>query len=494
MNFKTESQLLQQQSKTDFPIVGRNRVAGGTLQFENLSLVDTRSYETHADHSFIKSEKSSSYKILVDDSTGETVQVEIATDGDYSIVKNASDNKFNSLEKGYKLLDEASKTLWSPTKGKHQHRTCKCNKVRIDSNVNVLKDTSGRTFFGGLMQCGSVWTCPICSRKINEHKASDMREAFTSALTQDHNIELLTFTFPHSINQSLKDNLKKLSSARQDFWRSGIVKRFRLSGYIGRIDSFEITYGKNGWHPHIHAVVFSKGSATAKSNNYLLLRQWVSCLFKHGLANALDMKGIERSLDIRDGSKAGEYICKFGSDGESKLTKDGSKSVHWDIADETTKAHIKSGRNGSVTPFDMLRISSSTTDNNEQLTYRKLFREYAVCMKGKSQIRWSKGLRDFYNVGEQLTDQEIVELREERAVLKAVITDSEWTQLITLEISNKVSSKQPVRTTLRYLASLDTKGTDEHSCIARYIYDRTLQTISFEDYYSNFILRNELIE
>jgi len=38
----------------------------------------------------------------------------------------------------------------------------------------------------------------------------------------------------------------------------------------------------------------------------------------------------------------------------------------------------------------------------------------------------------------------------------------EWTQLITLETSNKASSKHAVRTILRYLASLDTKGTDKH--------------------------------
>lgn len=490
MNFKTEHQVLQQQSKANFDALGGCRFAEGSLSGQSSPLVDTRTYETGTDNSFIIPNKSASYKILLDKQTGETVQVEIDGKSDYSVVKNTAENKFNSLEKGYKLLDEASKTLWSKSKGKHQHRTCKCNKVRIDSNVNVLKDDSGRTFFGGLMQCGSVWTCPICSRKINEFKAADMRKAFTGASDKGHNIELVTFTFPHSINQSLSSNLKKLTAARQDFWRSSTVKRFRSSGYIGRIDSFEITYGRNGWHPHVHALVFSDGTATAKSNSYLLTREWVRCLFKHGLANALDMKGIERSLDVRDGSKAGEYICKFGSDGESKLVKDGSKSVHWDMADEATKAHIKTGRKGSVTPFDMLRISSSTVDDKERIHYRTLFREYASCMKGKSQIRWSRGLRDFYNVGEQLTDQEIVDLQEERATLKAVITKTEWSQLISLEVNGTES----VRTTLRFLASLNTKGTIEHHCIAQYIYDRTEQTVSFTEYCKGFYLRNDLVE
>lgn len=477
MNFKSEHNNLQ---------------AYGASNQNSVPLVDTRTYETNSDNSFFIPKKSESYKILVDESTGETVQVQIDGKNDYSIVKNTAENKYTSLEKGYRLLNEASKTLWVKSKGKDQHRTCKCNKVRIDSNVNVLRDDSGRTFFGGLMQCGSVWTCPICSRKINEHKASDMRTAFIGASDKGHNIELVTFTFPHSINQSLSSNLKKLTSARQDFWRSATVKRFRSSGYIGRIDSFEITHGRNGWHPHVHALIFSDGTATAKSNSYLLTREWIRCLFKHGLANALDMKGIERSLDVRDGSKAGEYICKFGSDGDSKLVKDGSKSVHWDMADETTKAHIKTGRQGSVTPFDMLRISSSTQDEKERLYFRSLFREYSSCMKGKSQIRWSKGLRDFYNVGEQLTDQEIVELQEERATLKAVITKNEWSELITLETS--LNSTEPVRTTLRFLASLNTKNTNEHHCIPKYIYDRTTQTVSFEDYCSEFYSRNNLIE
>ena len=160
------------------------------------------------------------------------------------------------------------------------------------------------------------------------------------------------------------------------------------------------------------------------------------------------------------------------------------------MADEATKAHIKTGRKGSVTPFDMLRISSSTVDDKERIHYRTLFREYALCMKGKSQIRWSRGLRDFYNVGEQLTDQEIVELQEERATLKAVITKTEWSQLISLEVNGTES----VRTTLRFLASLNTKGTIEHHCIAQYIYDRTEQTVSFTEYCKGFYLRNDLVE
>jgi len=492
MNSKTPQQVFQQKSRAESPALGGCRVAEGALTGAAKPLVDTRTYETAQSHSFTVPNKSSSYRVLVDDSTGEIIQTEIDRTGNYSVVKNVAENKFTSLEKSYKLLDESSRVLWSKDLGKHQHRTCKCNKVRIDNNVSLLKDNDGRTFFGGLMQCGSVWTCPVCSRKINEYKASEMREAFNAAMLEGHSIEMLTFTFPHSINQSLETNLDKLKAARQDFWRSAIVKRYRKHGYIGRIDSFEITHGRNGWHPHIHAIVFSEQGGSAKSYQYLLRAQWVQCLFKHGLASALEMKGIEHALDVRDGSKAGEYICKFGSDGESKLTKDGSKSIHWDVADETTKAHVKTGRSGSVTPFDMLRISSTTIDEKERLYYRSLFREYAKCMKGKSQIRWSRGLRDFYGVGESLTDQEIVELQEQSATLKAVILDSEWSDLIKHE--NGKLGKESVRVTLRHLASLDTAGTDEHYTIARYIYDRTSQKIPFLEYVDLFLKRNTLIE
>lgn len=491
MNFKTEQKVLQPHSLNVTSEVGRNREAGGALLPNNVPLVDTRTYETSKEHAFSIPEKSTSYKVFTDNNTGETYKVDLDRKNNFTVLKSDSESKQDSIVKGYKLLDEASRVLWSPKKGKDQNRTCKCNKVRIDTDVKLLRDDSGRTFYSGLMQCGSVWNCPVCSRKINEYKATEMRQAFTAALDNKDNIELLTFTFPHSINQSLEVNLKKLSQARQHFWRSAIAKKFRNAGYIGRIDSFEITHGSNGWHPHVHAIVFSNQKTKASHFKDQLLKQWIKSLYKFELANSLELKGIERSLDIRNGSKAGEYVCKFGSDGDSKLTKDGSKNIHWDMADETTKAHIKTGRNGSLTPFDMLRLSSSLTDEKEIKSYRKLFREYSTCMKGKSQIRWSKGLRDYYDVDPSLSDEEIVLLQNETASLKAVITKPEWNTLIDLETNKKHKSNETVRANLRYLASLETKGTLQSSVIARYIYTRTSQTLSFEDYLTEFLERTE---
>ena len=126
-----------------------------------------------------------------------------------------------------------------------------------------------------------------------------MRQAFTAALDNKDNIELLTFTFPHSINQSLEVNLKKLSQARQHFWRSAIAKKFRNAGYIGRIDSFEITHGSNGWHPHVHAIVFSNQKTKASHFKDQLLKQWIKSLYKFELANSLELKGIEHRTYVQ---------------------------------------------------------------------------------------------------------------------------------------------------------------------------------------------------
>lgn len=484
MNFKTTTQTNQPSLPLFSAPVALPRPSEGLfLSGRGGALVDTRTCEKQKPDNINNLSNHLDSKEFIDSNTGEVVKYEFDKNGFPKKLFSDRDSRDNSRLDKFKLQREASRLLWSHRKNKNQHRTCKCNRVRIDTDVKVFKgDDSGAAHYAGLMQCGSVWTCPICAPKINEKKSAEMRNAFLKALSSGHNVELFTFTFPHYKQQSLKSNLDKLSKARQDFWRSSTMKLFRSQGYIGRIDSFEITHGSNGWHPHIHAIVFTSVDLSFMHSS--LLVEWQKQLVKHGLA-VNSQSGLQRSLDIRDGSKAGDYICKFGSDGDSKLTSNGNV-VNWDIADEVTRSHAKKGRSGSLTPFDFLRLSSSKSlPKLERAKYPPLFREYAKALKGKSQVRWSRGLRDFYQLGEELTDQELVEAKTETARCVAIIDSVEWKQLL----QHETSTGENIAGLLLNMAEKSFPDTSTEELIPRFIYDRTHQNASFKSYLKRYYSR-----
>jgi len=185
-------------------------------------------------------------------------------------------------------------------------------------------------------------------------------------------------------------------------------------------------------------------------------------------------------LDIQDGSKAGEYICKFGSDGEVLEKADGQK-VSWDAADEMTKGNSKTGRTGSLSPWDMLRIISETTDDEERKKYSGLFLFYARAMKGASQLKWSRGLRKVFELEAEKTDEELLAEYEDKAKLLCHLSALEWSHLI----KNKTRS-----------VILDLAETGGSKAVARYLYNvihkHKLGTVKgdwFAIFYSEFMAR-----
>ena len=69
-----------------------------------------------------------------------------------------------------------------------------------------------------------------------------------------------------------------------------------------------------------------------------------------------------------------------------------------------TKGHVKSGRNGNATAWDLLKMSM--LEGGEQSG--KLFQEFAICFKGSRQLDWSRGLKAMFSIDNK-TDEELAE-------------------------------------------------------------------------------------
>ena len=293
-------------------------------------------------------------------------------------------------------------------------RTAKCLRIRAyDKDVEVWKSKShGTASYGGLQTCGSVWTCPICAAKIAERRRLEIQAAMAQHRAQGGEVHLLTLTTPHTRFDVLDELLERQAKAVQAFLRDFTVKKvFKEMGHQGQIRAWEGTHGRkgtnNGWHPHFHFLQFVTVKAEAaqlmdwKTRLYL---RWDACCQKAGLGSPNFAHGI----DLQDGKQASNYVSK------------------WGLEDEMTKAHIKKGKAGGETPFDLLR--AVLADKNDKQA-AALFAEFARCFKGKRQLSWSNGLKARFNQAEK-DDQELAAEIEDSADLLGQITPDQWRDVL----------------------------------------------------------------
>ncbi|WP_138756557.1 protein rep, partial [Paenibacillus sinopodophylli] len=212
--------------------------------------------------------------------------------------------------------------------------------------VDVYKHRqTQRAFYGGLMICGSVWVCPVCAAKISERRRSELRQAFDAHIASGGHCTMLTLTFSHSRTDKLSDLLEKLSAATLKFRTGKRSDKLRAEiGEIGSIRCFEVTYGVNGWHPHIHLLLMHKIEIDPWERSYLEEKYydlWEAACAKSDLETSA-----AHGLRLDDAHEADTYIGKWGD----------IMPRTWGVDREMTKANSKKGKEGSMTPFDFLRV------------------------------------------------------------------------------------------------------------------------------------------
>jgi len=289
------------------------------------------------------------------------------------------------------LQDQSAKLLPA-------ERVSNCLKKRIDKkkNRNVMYNESRQKMhYGNVQRCGSQWICPVCAKKLTESKREDLSRGLKIWRAKGNHVYLMTMTFSHHQGQPLKFLLDGQKSALKIFHETTKVQEiFKSIGLFGKIRGMEVTYGKNGWHPHNHFLLFSTQYLSIAQFDYVekeLGRLWIKACIRAGL-NAPSMK---YGLDLRDGSYADTYIAK------------------WGLEQELTKGHIKKGRNGSFTPFDLLQKSI-----NDEIVFgrdaSKLWQEFGIAIKGSTMLFWGH-LKKKLGMNE-VTDQEIMDQTDKESI------------------------------------------------------------------------------
>jgi Replication protein len=277
---------------------------------------------------------------------------------------------------------EARAALWNVST---IPRCRKCGRVSLSAAGEVgVRVSDGHAGFAGLASCGSVWVCPVCSSKVMARRSLEVGAAVAAAGAEGLPVAFCTLTMRHSKN----DRLATLWAGLAKGWgraTSGCkwdAQRTEF-GVVGYVRVVEVTHGKNGWHVHVHALIFAEGFAEPGGLDGLMepmWGRWSAGLQSQGLAAPLPV-GSEWHVVGGDlsGTALGEYLAKgAGAAGAigAELTQTQSKiarSVH------STDSHWSILRDGPV---------------NGEVAGIRLWREWEKASKGKRQIAWSRGLRD----------------------------------------------------------------------------------------------------
>jgi hypothetical protein len=196
-----------------------------------------------------------------------------------------------------------------------------------------------------------------------------------------------------------------MTSAWSKLWAGNMGVKLRESLLLaGHIRALEVTHGANGFHPHFHALLFVWPGRTKEQNWEALTKRWQSVTVRAGLP----VPDLVRGCRVDDGEKASAYVAKGV----------------WGLESEVTKGHVKKGKRGSRTPFDLLRDYMAGDRRAGAL-----WRVYVDAFAGRRQLYWSNGLKKLLAIAD-LSDEEIANRPdEEHALLLARISDDQWRQI-----------------------------------------------------------------
>ena len=260
---------------------------------------------------------------------------------------------------------------------------CGCKTIgrHAELNLNPLHNSVNIT---NVETCASVWQCPVCRSKIMQGRADELRQVEENFKADGGHTFMLTLTAPHYKGQSLR---KTLGTHKDKTGITGAMARLRQQrawkafkqdiGYIADCRALEITTGRNGWHPHLHMIIYTHDPVNTQAVENTLLPLWSDCCEKAGLDRP-NHHGVKANKGVS------EYLAKWGAASE--------------LSSDTTKA----AKNGNRTISELEAIMLTDPDS-VQMTLK----EYYSTMKGRKLLTWSGHNMRGQFLDEEKTDQEL---------------------------------------------------------------------------------------
>jgi len=223
-----------------------------------------------------------------------------------------------------------------------------CGRARTDVTL------SKNLVINGLLSCKSPQRCPRCAERIAVPRRNALQTATAAWIAGGKKIALVTLTMAHGKAQPLAETLNAVLQAWSLMFQGRARHSWHALGMVAAIRTLEATHGaRNGWHPHIHALMFLESDCDVKALESHVTEAWnkrVKCN-EHGVRV--------------DACVAPEAAARYVAKG---------------VANETIMGHEKSASSGRVHPFQLLDVRSERA--------RRLWREWEAAVKGRRCHGW----------------------------------------------------------------------------------------------------------
>lgn len=311
-----------------------------------------------------------------------------------NIANNSSPNRAERRSDLRKRRYLGRSILWQESRLK---RVRDCGRVAVTPGGSVaVRLRAGVAGFAGLATCGSVWADPVCNAKVMARRALEIGAAVELWQAQGGRVGFVTLTMRHRKGQ----RLLTLWDALQKAWRRVTTGKAWLAdreayGVAGWLRVVEVTYGKNGWHVHVHALAFLDAGLVDPDLAGLhgaMFKRWSA-----GLASS----GVGRPLMVGQDAK----LLTGAADAD--LARYFTKSVHGGhrVGLEFTASQTKAVRSahGTRAVWGLLDdvIDLGDADSLD------LWHEWERTSKGRRQLTWSQGLRDRLGLTAEQSDESI---------------------------------------------------------------------------------------
>jgi len=331
-----------------------------------------------------------------------------------------------------------------------------CGRRRIEGGSPVRVRVMGAppvAHYANLQLCGSVHTCPVCAPKIRQGRAEEIEHALETLrripLVWGHRVpgekgvrcdvserhtaqlgsaEFLTLTLPHHFGDSTAHLLETVALAfRRVIGGSGYTRDRVTYSIVGTIRALDITYGPNGAHPHLHAlIIFARALSDAERVALLasFYARWAATVEAAGYDRPAP--GFCQMEPVRSAEDVGNYVSKMAvvEDAEKKAHRVGLEIARHDLKQGRESDSRGRGKENHRTPFQILADFSQSGDMADS----ELFNEFESAIKGHQAITWSKGLKGTLGVHE-MTDEELA--AEEIGGSDIILIENHEWQLVT---------------------------------------------------------------
>jgi hypothetical protein len=191
-------------------------------------------------------------------------------------------------------------------------------------------------YAAGIATCGSPWACPVCAPALGHRRGEALARALGRLQGMGYRVAHVVLTVQHTRGDSLATLRRVLS----DVWRRVVGHRRvkALWAGVAWYRSVEVTFGRHGWHPHLHLAIAVPPGRDPRELK-ALVDAWLEAVEAHGWVAVRDAQFFGVAEGTGDVAEVGRYVGKGG--------------VLWGLPHEVAAGAVKRVAHG-LTPFQLL--------------------------------------------------------------------------------------------------------------------------------------------